>query len=104
MNTLILVGNITKDAETRQAGDSTVTGFGLAENKKIKGEAVTVFYDCAIWGDRGTKIAQYLTKGGQVTVIGELMPPRLKDGKVYLDVRVNDVSLPVKKATSDDAW
>ena len=100
MNTITIVGNLTKDAVTRQAGDSKVTAFSLAENKRIKGEDVTIFYDCSLWGERGEKIAQYLLKGGQVTVTGELMPLREKDGKTYLDVRVNDVSLPVRKDTA----
>lgn len=96
MNTITIVGNLTKDAQVRQAGDNRVTSFSIAENKRVRGEDATMYYDCSLWGDRGEKIAQYLTKGGQVTVIGELMPIREKDGKFYLDVKVNDVSLPVR--------
>lgn len=97
MNSITIIGNLTKDAVTRQAGESKVTAFSIAENKRIKGDDVTIFYDCSLWGDRGERIAQYLLKGGQVAVIGELMPPREKDGRFYLDVRVIDVSLPVRK-------
>ena len=96
MNMLTVVGNLTRDAATRQAGESTVTSFSIAENKKVKGEKVTMYYDCSMWGDRGANIAQYLTIGGQVTVIGELMPIREKEGKFYIDIRVQDVSLPAK--------
>lgn len=102
MNCITITGNLTKDAQTRPAGDGTVTGFSIAENKKVKGEDATIFYDCSLWGARGEKIAQYLLKGGQVTVIGELMPPREKDGRFYLDVRVADVSLPVRREAAPD--
>lgn len=102
MNSITIVGNLTKDAQTRQVGDTQALGFSVAENKKVKGVDATIFYDCTMWGDRGTRIAQYLLKGGQVTVVGELMPPREKDGRFYLDIRVNDVSLPVRREAAPD--
>ena len=43
-------------------------------------------------GKRGESLQQYLTKGAQVVVSGEL-GTREHDGKTYLTVRVNDVSL-----------
>lgn len=98
MNCITIVGNLTRDAQTRQAGDGTVTAFSIAENKRIKGEDKTIFYDCSMWGERGARIAEYLTKGGQVTVVGELQPIREKDGKFYIDIRVSDVSLPKRSA------
>lgn len=102
MNCITIVGNLTKDAQTRAAGDGTVTGFSIAENKRIKGEDKTIFYDCSMWGDRGARIAEYLTKGGQVTVVGELQPIREKDGKFYIDIRVTDVSLPKRSGGAPD--
>ena len=96
MNQIQIVGRLTKDAATRNAGDTTVTSFTIAENKKSKGVAVSIFYNCSLWGDRGEKIAQYLTKGGTVAVFGELQPLREHEGKSYLEVRVNDVSLPAR--------
>lgn len=101
MNSITIVGNLTRDAQTRQAGGGTVTAFSVAENKKVKGEDATIFYDCSMWGERGERIAQYLTKGGQVTVVGELQPIREKDGKFYIDIRVNDVSLPKRSSAAD---
>lgn len=101
MNSITIVGNLTKDAQTRAVGDGTVTSFSIAENKRIKGEDKTIFFDCSMWGERGARIAEYLTKGGQVTVVGELQPLREKDGKTYIDVRVNDVSLPRRSSAPD---
>lgn len=97
MNSITVIGNLTRDAAVRDAGGSKVTGFSIAENKKVRGEETTIFYDCSLWGDRGERIAQYLTKGGQVTVIGELST-REKEGRMYLDIRVQDVSLPARQA------
>ena len=98
MNSITIVGNLTRDAETRPAGDTTVTSFSIAENKKVKGEKVTMYYDCSMWGDRGANVAAMLTMGGQITVVGELMPIREKAGKFYVDIRVQDLSLPKRQA------
>ncbi len=65
-------GRITKDATMRQAGSSDVCSFGIASNKKIKGEDQTTFVDVSIFGKRGETLCQYLTKGSFVVVSGEL--------------------------------
>ena len=101
MNVISVTGRLTKDAATRQAGEGTVTSFTVAENKKAKGVEVSMFYGCSMWGERGEKIAQYLSKGGTVTVIGELLPLREHEGKSYLEIRVQDVSLPPKAAAQE---
>lgn len=66
-------GHLAKPCEVRttQAG-KTVTSFevgadlGFGENKK------TLWVKCSLWGDRGPKIQQFLTKGQKVTVHGRM--------------------------------
>ena len=92
MKNLTIAGRLTKDAETRDAGGSRVTGFSVAVDNwdgKTKG---TMFFDASWWGDRGEKVAQYLVKGSSVTVSGDL-GTREHNGKTYLTIRVGDVTL-----------
>lgn len=77
-NKVILMGNLTRDPETRTTpSGQTVTSFGLAVNRTWKGadgsqqEAVS-YIDCNAWGRAGEVMAQYLTKGSGVLVSGRL--------------------------------
>jgi single-strand DNA-binding protein len=92
-----IAGNIGRDAETRQAGEGTVTTFSVASSRNGKdGQEVTTWVRCNLWGVRGEKLAQYLKKGGRVTAVGELeMRSYLKNGveKFALEMRVQDVAL-----------
>lgn len=71
-NNVSLTGNIGQDAEVRQAGKSTVTTFSLATNDGWGDNKKTNWHNLEIWGERGEKIAQYLTKGTNITVQGSL--------------------------------
>lgn len=92
MNVFSFTGNLGRDAETRQAGDSTVTGFSVAVKSGWGDRERTVWVDVSVWGKRGEAIEPYLKKGGQVAVTGELSTHEHK-GKTYLKVRANDVTL-----------
>jgi single-strand DNA-binding protein len=87
-----VTGNLGKDAALRQAGNDNVLSFGVASEAKVKNEKVTTWVDCSIWGKRGEVLAQYLTKGSKVTVVGELST-RVHDGKTYLTMRVSEIAM-----------
>lgn len=77
-NKVILMGNLTRDPETRTTpGGQTVTNFSLAVNRTWKGqdgqqqEAVS-YINCVAWGKPGEIIAQYLQKGRALLVSGRL--------------------------------
>ena len=61
------------------------------------GKAISQWFDCALWGDRADKIAQFLTAGTKVCVSGEVGVDSYQDGqgvmKPKLTVRVNNVTL-----------
>lgn len=76
-NRAILMGNLTRDPETRQVGDTTVTNIGLAVNEKYKtkgGEERedTLFIDCELWGPRGEAFARFHSKGDAAHLDGKL--------------------------------
>lgn len=102
MKNLTIAGRLTKDATTREAGSDKVTGFSVAVDDRQGKEKSTLFFDCSMWGKRGETLAQYLTKGSQVTVSGDL-GTREYEGKTYLTLRVADVSLQGGKPAASDA-
>lgn len=77
-NKVILMGNLTRDPETRTTpGGSSVTNFSLAVNRTWKGQDGQTnedvsYIDCVAWGKPGEIIAQYLGKGRAVLVSGRL--------------------------------
>lgn len=93
MKTIVIAGNIGKDATTRTTqGSDKVTGWPVAVEERNGQEKRTLWFDCTLWGARGEKLAQYLTKGSKVSVAGELST-REHDGKTYLTLRADQVTL-----------
>ena len=84
------IGNITRDSELKNLGDSEVLNFSIARNDRRTKEAT--FIDCSIWGKLATSLAPYTKKGQQVYVEGELTT-REYNGKTDLGCRVRDVEL-----------
>lgn len=74
MQIITLHGNIGRDAEVYQTqSGQSVCNFNLAVNDRGKdGEDVTTWYRCAVWGNRGERLKQYLVKGTRATVVGRL--------------------------------
>ena len=77
-NKVILMGNLTRDPETRTTPNGqSVTSFSLAVNRAWRGqdgsqqESVS-YIDCVAWGKAGEIIAQYLGKGRAILVSGRL--------------------------------
>jgi len=52
----------------------------------------TLWLDCSLWGKRGEKVGDYIRKGTQLGVTGEL-GTREHEGKTYLKLRVSEVTL-----------
>lgn len=93
------VARIGKDAVTRQAGSTTVTSFSGANTVGFGDNQKTIWLDCSVWGERGSKSAQYLTKGSQIWVSGELST-REHEGKTYFQLRVSEFDYLGKKSDS----
>ena len=93
MKSITIAGNVGKDAviRTTQNGDK-VTGWSVAVEERNGQDKRTFWFDCSLWGKRGEALANYLTKGTRVAVAGELST-REHEGKTYLTLRANDVTL-----------
>lgn len=92
MEIITFTGSLGKDATTRQAGDNTVTSFSVAVNSGYGDRKTTRWYNCSMWGQRGQKLEQYLTKGSKVAVVGEFST-REWEGKTQLECRVSELDL-----------
>ncbi len=81
INTVVLVGRLTRDAELKYTNTGTaVCKFSLAVNRRKRSgdqwaDEVS-YFDIVLWGKQGEAIHQYLGKGKQVAVNGELRQNR----------------------------
>ncbi len=77
-NKVILMGNLTRDCETRFAGNGTaIVKFGLAVNRRFQDaegnwKDQPTFIDVTIFGKRGEAFARFHTKGKPAFVEGHL--------------------------------
>lgn len=81
LNQVLMIGNLTKDPESRQAGSHTVASFSIALNKKSKGQdgqakEEVSYVDCEAWDKTANLVMQYLAKGRPVLVQGRLKQDR----------------------------
>ena len=103
MNVFTASGNIGRDAEVRNAGGTSVAGFSLAVKSGYGDKAQTVWVDCSLWGKQAESgLVQYLKKGQFVVVTGEL-GTREHEGKTYITLRVNNVTLGGKQDAQKSA-
>ena len=74
LNSCSFTGRVTKDAVVESIGakGTQITKFSIANNTGFGQYAKTNFFNVQIWGKAGVAIAQYLTKGKQVAVSGQL--------------------------------
>jgi single-strand DNA-binding protein len=79
INSVVLVGNLTRDPELRHTPSGTaVCSLRLAVNSRRKDAATGQwtdkpnYFDITVWGQQGESCAQYLAKGRPVAVQGRL--------------------------------
>ena len=88
---LVLVGNLGRDPEMRYTpSGSPVTSFPVATSRKytttdgqLKEE--TVWFRVQVWGKQAETVNQYLTKGRQVLVEGNLIGDENGGPKIWMD-------------------
>ena len=96
MNSISVSGNIGKDCEMRflPNGDP-VCSFSVADS--MGKDKATIWWNCSLFGKRAEALSQYLVKGQQVTVIGNVTEREWTDKegqkRKSMDVRVSDVAL-----------
>lgn len=73
-NVCTFIGRVTRDAELTTVGakNTSLVKWGIANNTGFGQYEKTNFFNCQMWGKQGEAIRQYLTKGKQVCVTGQL--------------------------------
>ena len=103
MNVLSATGNLGKDCNTNNVNGTAVCNFAVAMKSGFGDRAQTIWLDCALWGKQAeSKLVDYLVKGQQVAVSGE-MGTREHEGKTYMTLRVNQISLVGGKSEGGQA-
>lgn len=93
MNVFTASGNLGRDCRLNQTQSGTaVVGFAVAVKSGYGDNEQTIWVDCSLFGNRANSLAPYLLKGQQVVVSGEL-GQREHEGKTYITLRCNDVTL-----------
>lgn len=96
MNNITVAGPLGRDAELRSLNDGTpVLNFSVADSQGK--EKPTIWWACQLFGKRATSLQQYLLKGQNVTVAGNVTQREYtdKDGvpRKAVEIRVADVAL-----------
>lgn len=93
---------IGKDAEVRVTHNGKpVVGFSAAFDNGWGDKKQTVWLDCTGWGERYEKIAEYIIKGSQAVVEGDI-GTREWEGKTYITLNLSDVKLVRGSRDSED--
>ena len=101
LNHVTLIGRLTRDAELKYTpGGLAISSFSIAVNRRRKNGDQWVdevsYFDINLYGKPAESLKQYLTKGKQVAVDGELRQDRWeKDGQNHSRVYIaaNNVQL-----------
>lgn len=103
INTCMFSGNLAADARKAGTAENPIVNFRLIVNnqKKQGGEWVDapIGLNCVMFGNRAKALAERLTKGANVSVIGRLVSDNYeKDGQMYygFQLTVTDINIQAK--------
>lgn len=110
-NTITLVGNITDDPELRfTPSGSAVANFTVAVNRRIRqqdgswDDKLDGFFRCNCWQAMAENVAESLTKGSRVVVVGRLQQRSWEDNdgnkRSAIEIQVDEVGPSLRWATA----
>lgn len=96
-----LMGNIGQDPELKQTqGGQTLLKFSLATSERWKDKGGnqqerTEWHNCVLWGERGEKLARFLSKGQRIFVEGKIQYEKFedRDGNKRTSTNINVLSI-----------
>jgi len=97
MALIIVAGNVGQDTTYSEKDGRGMARFSVAENEKVKGEKVTVWYNCTVFGKSAEFCRDYVKKGRTVMVTGKpsarTYKNKLEETVATIDILANDVRL-----------
>lgn len=109
MNKVILMGRLTRDPEAFKSGDTAISKFAVAVDRRFKkdGSQEADFPNCVCFGKTADFVQKYFKKGMKICLEGRLQTGSYtnKDGiKVYTtDVVVDNVEFAESKKAESSA-
>ena len=111
MNTITLVGNLTRDFELRFGDGYAVANSGLAVNKRWFNKSTndwdekTTFFNISVWGESETSnVVESLATGDRVIVTGEMQVRSYDDDngekRTAAEVRVSEMGPALRWASA----
>ena len=113
INSVNLVGNLTRDPNIRQtSGGTNILDFGIAVNDRVKDSSgnwtdYANFFDIVVFGNRAESLSKILTKGMRVAVNGKLRYSSWeKDGqkRSKIEIIANDIDIMQRKGESQGGY
>ncbi|MDR1688791.1 MAG: single-stranded DNA-binding protein [Clostridiales bacterium] len=110
MNKVVLIGNLTRDPETRYSQSAeplAICRFSVAVSKRFKreGEPDADFISCVAFGKTGEFVDKYFKKGKKIGIIGRINTHSYEDQtgqrKYVTDVIAEEVEFVERKDASD---
>jgi single-strand DNA-binding protein len=101
INQVVLLGRLTRDVELKYTNTGfAIANLSLAVNRRVKRDDTWQdegnFFNCVLIGKRAEALAQYLVKGKQIGILGELRQNRWEqDGqpRSRVEIFINDIQL-----------
>lgn len=96
MQKVFIAGTVGNVRGLRDVGQNKVFNFSVAVSNGKNQDGTwkdSSFYDVGVWGARGEALSRFLTKGTKVAASGRLQPARVHEGKAYLSVDADEVTL-----------
>jgi len=110
MNTVVIMGNMTRDVELKYSQSGTAIGsFGIAVNEKKKDQSgnyidVPMFFDVTAFGKTAENIQKFFGKGSRILLNGSLdFQQWEKDGQKRSKVGIKAFSFDFIDRKSDAA-
>ena len=74
-----VIGNVTRDAEVRDAGPTRVCNLTIAHNTKYKDKETVSYIEAVLFGKLADIAGEYVRKGSLIFIEGELREDRWDD-------------------------
>jgi single-strand DNA-binding protein len=101
INQVVLVGRLTRDVELKYTNSGfAIANLSVAVNRRVKKDDTWQdegnFFNCVLIGKRAEALAQYLVKGKQIGIQGELRQDRWEQAgqpRSRVEIFVNNIQL-----------
>ena len=111
LNSVILIGRMTRDPEFKTVGQTSLANFSVANNRSYMDNGtrkdIVNYFECSVWGKLAEILKQYGGKGKQIMVEGRLEQSTWDgpDGKKLskVRIRVENFQLLGGKSNSHDS-